>query len=96
VMGQFAGVEAVTLTTAQMPSHTHAVQVVPASGNAPNPAGAVIANSPEEQFAAVASATSAMGNMVAATGSNQPHSNIQPYLALNYIIALYGIYPSQS
>jgi microcystin-dependent protein len=94
--GQYAGVENVTLTTAQMPSHNHSIPVVAAAGNAPSPAGALIASAPEEQFAAVASATSSMGNMVAAAGSSQPHSNIQPYLALNYIIALYGIFPSQN
>jgi microcystin-dependent protein len=95
VMGQTGGVEDVTLLVSQIPSHAHAIGAIHTDGNKPTPAGALFAASSADQYVPVASATSAMGNMVSQAGGNQPHTNIQPYLALTCIIALYGIFPSQ-
>ncbi|MGZ4280852.1 MAG: phage tail protein [Gaiellaceae bacterium] len=92
VEGQVGGVENVTLLTSQMPAHTH---VQPATAgdettNRPNEAiparGGVYASTPDgSNLAATSSA-----------GGGQPHVNLQPYLALNYIIALQGIFPSRN
>jgi microcystin-dependent protein len=78
----------------QMPAHSHTLGAVAASGNDPSPKGAVFAATSAGQYVPVASATGVMGNMVSPAGGSQPHSNIQPYLALTCIIALEGIFPS--
>jgi microcystin-dependent protein len=96
VMGEFGGTEAVTLLINEIPSHSHTIGAVAANGNAPTPGGNVFAASSAGQFVPVASATGAMGNMVSPIGGNQPHTNLQPYLVLNPIISLFGIFPSQS
>ena len=96
VLGQETGVENVTVSISQIPSHTHSIGAVAGSGNAPSPNGAVFAASSAGQYVPVASATGTMGNMVSTAGQGQPHSNIQPYLALTCIIALAGIFPSQN
>jgi microcystin-dependent protein len=95
-MGQQGGTETVTVEAAQMPSHSHTINAVTANGNTPYPKGAVFAASSAGHFVPVASATEVMGNMVSQAGGNQPHNNIQPYLALTCIIALQGIFPSQN
>ncbi|HYQ04466.1 MAG TPA: tail fiber protein [Polyangiaceae bacterium] len=98
VLGQAMGVESVTLITTQMPAHNHGF-AVPCSNGAPStasPVGAVLANQDQTPFYA-ASGTSAMaaGTSTIAGGS-QPHENRQPVLAINFIIALEGIFPSRN
>ncbi len=95
-MGQTGGAEEVTLLDSEIPTHSHSIGAVSADGNSPTPGGAVFAASSAGQYAPVASATGAMGDMVSATGGSQPHTNLQPFLALNGIIALDGVFPSQS
>jgi microcystin-dependent protein len=95
-IGEISGTEDVTLTSTQLPNHTHSVAAVAASGNVSSPAGAYIAASTVNQFGPVASATAAMAPAaITPSGGSQPHPNIQPYLTLNYIISLYGVFPSQ-
>ena len=94
--GQKGGTENVTLTVAQMPSHTHAWQAVNAAASAADPSGAYLAQTqadiyneedPERTFAPTA---------VSAKGGNQPHTNLMPTLCIHFIIALFGIYPSRT
>lgn len=97
VIGQVAGTENVTLTTQQIPAHTHGMQ---ASGGAPN------STSPTNSFLGTSSQVTMYfgdppnvnmnANAISAVGGNQPHENMQPYLVINYIISLYGLYPSQT
>jgi microcystin-dependent protein len=95
--GQKAGSETVTLQVTQLPAHNHGVSVG-ASNNAPSttrPAGAVYAAS--TMFTDAANAGGSLGAVtVAAAGGNGAHDNMEPYLALNYIIALEGIFPSRN
>jgi microcystin-dependent protein len=103
--GQQAGVEGVTLTTTQIPSHGHTIAVplqASTSGTATStPTNNFPAVSPiNKPYAAAATAGAylnpqALTATVGVAGSGQPHSNIQPVLALNYIICTQGIYPSQ-
>jgi microcystin-dependent protein len=105
-LGNAVGQEAVRLTTSQLPPHQHPVAAVNQAGNASVPAGNVLlaplggqAGSGDFQVFAYAppgSTTDLAAASVAAAGGSQPHSNIQPYLSLNYCIALEGIYPSPS
>jgi microcystin-dependent protein len=103
VIGQRGGVEAVTLTGPQIPSHTHQVQAA-ATGTASTPANTLILssqsspdpNSPPAYAAPNASTLVQLSPAaVANQGGGQPHDNMQPYLALNFIISLFGVFPSQ-
>jgi microcystin-dependent protein len=99
-LGTVGGVEGVTLNSQQMPLHNHSYtpQAVAAAGGSVSPANALWAESPDGTALYKTGATNA--NMAPQTignaGGNQPHENRQPYLALNYIIALQGIFPSRN
>ncbi len=97
VMGQQAGVEDVTLTSNQLPAHTHPATVSGASGSLPGPAGHLLAASDTAALYTAAAPNVALGaSSIAPSGGSQPHNNLQPFLCLSFIIALFGIYPSQS
>jgi microcystin-dependent protein len=100
-IGEAAGVESVTLTTQQTPIHTHPL-LCAASGGIPNsnPANAFWAASDATQYSTSAGA-SPMGtgpnNLFSdPAGGSQPHENLAPYLCINFIISLFGRFPSQT
>jgi microcystin-dependent protein len=96
-LGQVGGSETVTLTTQQVPAHGHPVAVSTAAGNQSSPAGNVLADSATVAlYNGNAPNQSLAGQTVQPTGGGQPHDNMQPFLAINFIIALFGIFPSQS
>ena len=92
-----AGTEEVTLTTQQIPVHTHAQLCSSGAGlNAADPVNNVASKTDLSQYSS-AGATVAMGNpnlLSDPTGGSQPHENCQPFLCINYIISLFGIFPS--
>jgi microcystin-dependent protein len=101
--GERAGVEAVTLSTSQMPQHNHMWQACTANGSQASPLSgylATIQRPPNigivKGYAAPSGSPAALGTPIANTGGNQPHPNIQPYLCLNYSIALQGLFPSRN
>jgi|SRR5579863_1194728 len=94
-IGQLGGEEEITLTTAQIPAHTHALQVQSAQGSSPGPGGAVPAASALEEYSTAAGAN-AMAPVLASAGSSLPHDNMPPFLAVTFVISLFGIFPSQS
>jgi microcystin-dependent protein len=97
VIGEKAGTESVTLTVNQLPVHSH--NAVGSSGNAsdPNPSGNVLATSTVVQPYAVESvAGNFVPTCITPVGGGQPHENMQPYLAISYIISLFGIFPTQT
>lgn len=97
VMGQSAGVETVTLTTQQLPTHSHAMSASlnNATGSAVtgNVVGAVGAT---QIYREVAPASPMASQACTPSGGSQPHDNMQPYLAINFIISLFGVFPSQT
>ncbi|MES2391200.1 MAG: tail fiber protein [Acidobacteriota bacterium] len=93
VIGARNGVENVTLNITQIPSHTHSFVVQPALGTLGTPTGNYMAGSSDGQYSPSGGAQT--GPILAIAGSSQPHNNVQPYQAINYVIALYGVYPSQ-
>lgn len=96
-LGELGGVEAVTLLTSQMPSHTHTAGYSTGSGSTRNPANAFYGNTGATPVYAPATAQVPLNQTtVGMTGQNQPHSNLQPFSVLNFCIALNGIYPSRS
>jgi microcystin-dependent protein len=97
-IGEAAGVEKVTLTTQQIPTHNHIVNATN-SGQQVQPSGttmpAVTTPNNRNVYGPAGSAPVTMVNaMIGLTGGNQSHNNIQPILAINFLISLYGIYPS--
>jgi microcystin-dependent protein len=97
-LGQKGGVETVALTTNQMPAHNHYIRAVTSAGNSPSPSGRLLADSAafDNEFSNATPNTSMSSTMVANEGGSLAHENRQPFLALNYIIALFGVYPSRS
>jgi microcystin-dependent protein len=95
-LGQSGGVEEVTLTTNQIPAHTHSMLGAAGNGTQSSPQGNVLASS---TLVRLYSGEAADANMAATSitsiGGNQPHSNIQPFLCLDFIISLFGIFPTQ-
>jgi microcystin-dependent protein len=95
VLGQLAGTESVTLNISQLPKHNHTIAAQGATGTAQSPRSAVFAKSTANQYG-TASSSNLTAPLLTPNGGSQPHENIQPYLCVNYIIALYGIYPSSN
>ena len=98
VIGQAAGTETVTLTVSQIPAHSHVLQAQSAAGNVSSPSGADWSSSALDEFstAAPSSADAMAPNALGNTGGSQPHDNMSPFLVVNFIISLFGIYPSQN
>lgn len=97
VIGEQFGVETVTLTVANLPSHDHALRVHDGAGTSDDPAGAVVAGHPADDNYAASAPDTAMNvaGVGPATGFGAlPHDNIQPSLAIQFIISLFGIFPS--
>ncbi len=93
--GQTGGTTTVTLTQNQIPSHTHSAVGVTTVANAEPAAGNAWANSAQNPYATSTNAgMSALA--VQQTGGNQPHDNMPPFLVLNFVIAVQGIFPSRS
>lgn len=99
-LGQRGGVEAVTLTEAQMPNHKHTAQSFPSPGNRPGPQGnsyaTVIGATPYIGGSPPPNLTALSPQALQSAGGGRAHDNLQPFLAINFIIALVGLYPSRS
>ncbi len=101
VIGQMSGSESVTLLGNQVPPHSHLAQAAP-GGDVVSPQNAVWSSDPGGNTAAWTTAVttnppSMSSNAIGPnTGGGQPHDNMQPFLAVSYIISLFGIFPSQN
>jgi len=94
-LGQNGGTETVTLTSAQMPQHSHGLSATQEDAGETNPQGNYIANG-NQQFAAANNLGAMQAQSLPAAGGSGAHNNLQPILAINFIIALQGLYPSRS
>ena len=95
ILAETGGVETVTLTTQQIPSHNHPFLGSNAVANDPNPTGNTLGESSaislyQSEAPAIPMASVAIGSI----GGSQPHNNFQPYLCVDFIISLFGIFPS--
>lgn len=96
VIGENGGAETVTLTVAQIPAHTHTAQASSADSGSSDPTNNFWASSPAtKQYSPGTNAQMKSGAM-GQTGGNQPHDNMLPFLVVNFIIALFGIFPSRN
>ena len=103
-LGQITGTENNTLTTANLPSHTHAIAgaakmlTTTAAANAPAPGGNYFANDGSTKYKTASTGTMKPATVAVALGSSggTPVSNIMPYTGISYIICMQGIFPSRN
>jgi microcystin-dependent protein len=95
--GQRSGSETVTLTREQMPSHSHEAKASSDTASTPVPTGNVLADSaPGEFYQGASNLVALQQSTIGTTGGGQGHNNMQPFLALNFCIALRGLFPSRN
>ena len=95
-LGEKAGTETVRLLTSQLPSHSHAMHASTASASGTTPGGALLAATSAPSYDPGAAATAMAAGAVSSAGGGLPHDNMAPTLVVNYIISLFGVYPSQA
>jgi microcystin-dependent protein len=96
-LGESGGQEQVALTVEQLPEHTHRLAITNRQADRLTPQGRILAKPAQELIYATGDPDALLNQeAIATSGNNQPHDNRQPYLAINYIIALQGIFPSRS
>ena len=97
-LGSKGGVEKVTLTVNQIPSHTHTLRASENPGSESRPGANVLAESPNDIYIENppdASITAMVGSSISSVGGSRSHTNLMPYLCIHFIISLFGIYPSR-
>ena len=95
-LGAKGGVESVTLTLNQTPTHTHAFLATMNTGGTTNPPSNVVAQIPGGSAYIQDSASVVMAPSLTPVGGSQPHENCQPFLCISFIISLFGIFPTQN
>ncbi len=98
-LGQSGGVTEVALSTNQMPSHTHAAQYFnneTATTGIPSSSATLGVNDSQHNYGPELDTENMSGQALKPEGGGLPHNNMQPYLGMNFIIALVGLYPSRS
>ncbi|WP_025587036.1 phage tail protein [Sphingomonas sp. UNC305MFCol5.2] len=97
ILAETGGVEEVTLTTQQIPNHTHTMFGSTNTATSPTPTNSVIGKSTSiDAFVNAQAGDPLNAQSISPVGGTQPHTNIQPYLCVDFIISLFGIYPSQT
>jgi microcystin-dependent protein len=94
-LAETGGAEEVTLTVQQIPAHTHPLQAAGAIGNDANPQANLLAESSAvSMYQSGAPSATMAPQSIGPAGGSQPHTNFQPYLCVDFIISLFGIFPS--
>jgi microcystin-dependent protein len=97
VIGESIGVESVTLIPTELPMHQHGVVAARDGQRTSSPAGNLLASGEADVYTHdTSNAVQMSAQEVGFAGGNQPHSNLQPFLCVNFVIALEGIFPSRS
>lgn len=95
ILAETGGAEEITLTVNQIPAHSHPLLASSAPGTAATPQGSVLAKTTTGFLYILENPTDNMATTsISSVGGSQPHTNFQPYLCVNFIISLFGIFPS--
>jgi microcystin-dependent protein len=94
-LGQVSGALTHTLTVSELPQHNHLFHGTDSDATDTDPTGRLVAKTTEKIYGTNPSATM-KSDSVGPVGQSQPHDNMQPYLTINFCIAIQGIYPSRS
>jgi microcystin-dependent protein len=95
IIGELSGSESVTLTSNQLPQHTHTPLAHSASGSQSSPQNGLWSGSAVAHYSANPPNIPMRPGLVGSAGGSQPHENMMPFVAINFIISLFGIFPSQ-
>jgi microcystin-dependent protein len=99
-IAEMAGTEQETLSVQQIPSHTHQEMAANVPGTTQPPGGGMYAQAKSTQPGLLMYGTDSSANMsaqaIGPAGGSQPHENTQPFLCINFIISLFGVFPSQN
>ena len=96
-LGERGGEQAHTLSISELPTHTHVLNGTASNAsNTPSNTSVLARSNPQQAYAAPANLVAMESRTVANTGGSQAHMNMQPFLVLNFCIALQGIFPSQT
>jgi len=96
-LAESGGMETITLTVNQIPAHTHPLQASTNVSQDTSPAGKTVGQSGSALLYIQDTTDSNLNaGAITSVGGSQPHSNFQPYLCINFIISLFGIFPSQT
>jgi microcystin-dependent protein len=95
-LGQAGGTESVTLTVNQIPAHSHVPQAYSGQGGSASPAGSVWGQSTLSTYDSGQPSAAMAPTAIGSAGGSQPHDNMLPFTVINFIISLYGIFPSQT
>jgi microcystin-dependent protein len=95
-IGEMGGVESVTLTVNQIPAHTHPLSASTNNAATANASGNLLAQTPSytPYVSGFVPNSPLNASAIAPVGGSQPHDNFQPYLCVNFILSLFGIFPS--
>jgi microcystin-dependent protein len=97
ILAETGGAETITLTVSQIPAHSHPLVGTTSIANDASSANNVVAQSNTlDPYQSTAGGSPMAAQSISSVGGSQPHDNFQPYLCINFIISLFGIYPSQS
>jgi microcystin-dependent protein len=95
ILAETGGAEEISLTVQQIPAHTHPLLAALLVGNDPNPTNNVLGESSATSLFQSAGPSAPMATQsISPVGGSQPHTNLQPYLCIDFIISLFGIFPS--
>ena len=96
-IGEMAGTEQETLTVQQIPSHTHPLTASTTPAQAASPNGNVFGQSASiDWYIEDTTSVNMAANAIGPAGGSQPHENTQPFLCINFIISLFGVFPTQT
>ena len=96
VLSEMSGAESVTLTIQQIPNHTHPLLASGDLASGRTATGNVLGRTPAEAYASEFTPELLSPQSISPAGGSQPHDNMHPYLCINFIIALYGLFPTQT
>lgn len=94
ILAETGGAEEITLTVNQIPAHSHPLLATAAGASSTNPGTNVLAKPSKNMYRDGPGSNPMNPQSVGSTGGSQPHTNFQPYLCVDFIISLFGIFPS--